>query len=309
MFVIVCGKRFLLEFKLKYHIKTHEDGYKHVCKYCFSTFRTRPEKLLHEQSHPPAEKPYQCPDCPEVFARMQERRDHLLTHRGPKRHVCIICNMEFPTNQKLQRHVVVHTKAKQFVCEVCHRSFNQASHLKSHMRVHTGEKPYQCQHCDMSFNHNVSLKSHIQRYHGQVPDPGEKVKMEKSSTDVSEIEKDESNQRDRSGVEAEGDERDSSDVDAEETEPSNTLCNPEDGGDEEKKEKVGKRKKCTGRPRGRPKKKTVITLDDTNQLKRLLCVSHENEKGNSTYHEQERVFEPAKKKKCEQADLEEGHAL
>ena len=203
---------------------------------------------------------------------IRERREHIQSHRGPNNFICHLCNMRFIHRGSLRRHMYVHTGTKLFTCEVCQRSFSQATSHMRHMLIHTREKPYQCQHCDKSFNHNVSLKSHILRYHGHVPDPGDKVQMERSSMKVSEVEKDESNQMDSSAVDADG------------SGPSNTLCNPENGGDE--KERVGKRTqvyKPTGRPRGRPKKNAVSNFDDWNP-------------GNSS-DEQESVFEPWKKKR------------
>ncbi|XP_035811182.2 serendipity locus protein delta-like isoform X1 [Amphiprion ocellaris] len=161
----ICGKRCVTELSLKKHSKIHDETYEHPCRFCYVTFKTRVDKLKHEQSHQDRKDPYKCPDCPETFPTSKKRRAHLANHRDPKVFKCGVCEIDFKDVHHLQRHSVVHTGLKPYKCSVCQRGFNQQSHLKSHMRLHTGERPYKCQHCDKSFNHNVSLKSHIQRYH------------------------------------------------------------------------------------------------------------------------------------------------
>ncbi|KAM4605450.1 uncharacterized protein ACJ7VT_017694 isoform 2-T2 [Polymixia lowei] len=200
----ICGKRCVSEHALKIHCKIHKEDYVHQCKFCFATFKTRLDKLAHEDAHPSSHKPYQCPDCSETFSTIRARRVHQQGHRGSNN--CRVCDMEFDSLSRLQRHMAVHTGVKQFVCQVCQRSFNQASHLKSHMRLHTGERPFKCLHCDKSFNHNVSLKSHVQRYHSQVLDFKSKQLTEKNSN-KSEAEKDEMNQKDSNTGDGEEDQR------------------------------------------------------------------------------------------------------
>ncbi|XP_047446585.1 zinc finger protein 252-like [Mugil cephalus] len=161
----ICGKRCVSEVALNSHSRVHDENYEHRCKYCHATFKTKGDKVSHEEVHQTEGMPYKCPDCSETFATNKERRIHLEDHRGPKQLKCHICGMEFNRSTPLQRHLVVHTGERPHKCSVCQRGFNQPSHLKSHMRLHTGERPFKCQHCDKSFNHNVSLKSHVQRYH------------------------------------------------------------------------------------------------------------------------------------------------
>nr|XP_020451276.1 zinc finger protein 331-like [Monopterus albus] len=161
----ICGKRYVNELSLNAHSKIHDENYEHQCKYCSVTFKTKLDKVTHEQIHVPGRKPYKCPDCPDTFATNKRRRIHLKSHRGCTQLTCHSCGMEFYRVCSLQRHLLIHTGVKPYKCSVCQRGFNQLSHLKSHMRLHTGERPYKCQDCDKHFNHNVSLKSHVQRYH------------------------------------------------------------------------------------------------------------------------------------------------
>lgn len=160
----VCGKRCVTEFSLKLHCNIHSETYEHYCKYCYGTFKTKRDKLNHEQTHQNQSKPYKCPDCGMTFASLKDRRKHMKSHKGPNEFKCDVCGLTIGKKHK-PRHMLIHTGAKPYKCSICERTFNQAGNLKSHMRLHTGERPYKCQYCDKAFNHNVSLKSHIQRYH------------------------------------------------------------------------------------------------------------------------------------------------
>ncbi|XP_072220348.1 uncharacterized protein [Leuresthes tenuis] len=233
----ICGKRCVNETYLGIHSRVHDENYEHPCKYCHVTFKTRMDKITHEQTHLTEKKPYKCPDCSETFAKNGSRRIHLRVHaEGPQKFKCHICGIEFPRKIALHRHLFVHTGEKPYKCAVCQRGFNQSNHLKSHMRLHTGERPYKCQHCDKSFNHNVSLKSHLQHYHK--PGSGhERKKLIKR-------------EQDGDGAQGNGNK----------TSADSELDNAEDEHDTE--EEVQLKRKCrrkirrarSGRPVGRPKK-------------------------------------------------------
>lgn len=160
----ICGKRCVAEFSLKLHSNIHSETYEHYCKYCYSPFKTKTDKLNHEQTHQSESKPYKCLDCEETFASLQDRRKHRKSHEQKNKFSCDICGLTIGRKHR-PRHMMIHTGAKPYQCSICERTFNQASHLKSHMRLHTGERPYKCHFCDKAFNHKVSLKSHVERYH------------------------------------------------------------------------------------------------------------------------------------------------
>ncbi|XP_062261089.1 zinc finger protein 142-like [Platichthys flesus] len=232
----ICGIRCVSEASLKIHSRVHSETYEIPCKYCHVTFKRKVDKVTHERIHEDRKDPYKCPDCPELFPTSKERRIHLSTcHRASRDFKCGVCGVEFTGLNPLQRHSVVHTGLKPYKCSVCDRGFNQESHLKSHMRRHTGEKPYKCRHCDESFNHNVRLKSHVQRRHP----PGRGHKMGKINEEA------------RGACDAEDHERKSGAGSV-----SDNADKQDTGETVQQKSRVlpkRRRRKCTGRPRGRPK--------------------------------------------------------
>ncbi|XP_068558071.1 uncharacterized protein [Cebidichthys violaceus] len=230
-----CGKRCVSEKALITHSRIHDENYEYQCKYCHVTFKTKVDKITHEQIHAIQGKPYKCPDCPETFATNKERRIHLEDHRGPQQLKCHICGIVFTQRGYLQRHLAVHTGEKLFKCSVCQRGFKQASHLKSHMRLHTGERPYKCPHCDKCFNHNVSLKSHVQRYHSS-GSGGERKKGRRNKT-VSDAQ--ENNKGTGGG-----------------------LGVKEEEVQEERKVMPKRKRRSTGRPIGRPKRSSAGSLGE-----------------------------------------------
>ncbi len=271
----ICGKRCVSEVALNSHSRIHNESYEHRCKYCHVTFKTKVDKITHEQTHLIQGKPYKCPDCSETFATNKERRIHLEDHRGPRQLKCHICGIEFLWPLSLQRHLAVHTGVKPFKCSVCQRGFNQASHLKSHMRLHTGERPYKCQHCDKCFNHNVSLKSHIQRYHSS--NPGRERKKGKKNKTVSDS-VDAEDSGNKKGTD--------SGLDKVEEEDK------EEEGQEERIDMPKKKQRSTGRPKGRPKScesgNVVVAVQEEGQcsntetgkvqkLKRARCGDEKSE--------------------------------
>ncbi|XP_034743115.1 zinc finger protein 345-like isoform X3 [Etheostoma cragini] len=234
----VCGKRCVTKTSLKNHSRIHDETYDHPCKFCHAPFKTRLDKLKHEQIHKDRKDPYKCPDCPETFTTNKKRRIHLADHRTPKEYKCGVCDITFKDVHHLRRHSVVHTGLKPYMCSVCQRGFNQGSHLKSHMRVHTGERPFKCQLCDKSFNHNVSLKSHVQRYHSTNSGRERKAaKIDERASDTGD-----------GGDEDSGNKKDS------DSEFDNVKDKP-DTEEEVQKERTGKKsRRSTGRPVGRPKR-------------------------------------------------------
>ncbi|KAM6931171.1 zinc finger protein 131 isoform 1-T1 [Xenentodon cancila] len=151
-----CGKAYTREGALKQHISTFhfdlEEASRsqkpqkkvHVCEYCKKHFDHFGHFKEHLRKHT-GEKPYECPDCHERFARNSTLKCHMAACQngaGAKK-----------------------GRKKLYECQVCSSVFNSWDNFKDHLVSHTGDKPNHCTMCDMWFTHNKELKAHLKDVH------------------------------------------------------------------------------------------------------------------------------------------------
>lgn len=151
-----CGKAYTREGALKQHISTfHFDTEElsqnqkqqkkvHVCEYCKKHFGHFGHFKEHLRKHT-GEKPYECPDCHEKFARNSTLKCHMAACQngaGAKK-----------------------GRKKVYECQVCSSVFNSWDQFKDHLVSHTGVKPYHCTMCDMWFTHTKDLRTHLKVVH------------------------------------------------------------------------------------------------------------------------------------------------
>ncbi|AWP07308.1 putative zinc finger protein 131 [Scophthalmus maximus] len=151
-----CGRAYTREGALKYHITTfHFDAEElsrnqkpqkkvHVCEYCKKHFDHFGHFKEHLRKHT-GEKPYECPDCHERFARNSTLKCHMAACQngaGAKK-----------------------GRKKLYECQVCSSVFNSWDQFKDHLVSHTGDKPNHCTMCDMWFTHPKELKTHLKDIH------------------------------------------------------------------------------------------------------------------------------------------------
>ncbi|XP_032371988.1 zinc finger protein 131 isoform X2 [Etheostoma spectabile] len=151
-----CGKAYTREGALKQHITTfHFDAEElsrnqkpqkkvHVCEYCKKHFDHFGHFKEHLRKHT-GEKPYECPDCHEHFARNSTLKCHMAACQngaGAKK-----------------------GRKKLYECQVCSSVFNSWDQFKDHLVSHTGVKPNHCTMCDMWFTHPKELKAHLKDVH------------------------------------------------------------------------------------------------------------------------------------------------
>ncbi|XP_068565443.1 zinc finger protein 131 [Cebidichthys violaceus] len=151
-----CGKAYTREGALKQHVSTfHFDAEElsrnqkpqkrvHVCEYCKKHFDHFGHFKEHLRKHT-GEKPYECPDCHERFARNSTLKCHMAACQngaGAKK-----------------------GRKKLYECQVCSSVFNSWDQFKDHLVSHTGDKPNHCTMCDMWFTHPKDLKAHLKHIH------------------------------------------------------------------------------------------------------------------------------------------------
>eukprot|EP00079_Xenopus_tropicalis_P014198 XP_004910498.1 PREDICTED: zinc finger protein 131 isoform X2 [Xenopus tropicalis] len=152
----ICNKRYVREIAWKQHLtcyhmdesaanKRPRPGKKiHVCQYCDKQFDHFGHFKEHLRKHT-GEKPFECPNCHEHFARNSTLKCHLSA-------------CQYGVGAKKGRK-------KLYECQVCNSIFNCWDQFKDHLVLHTGEKPNHCTLCDMWFMQGSELRKHLQEAH------------------------------------------------------------------------------------------------------------------------------------------------
>nr|XP_041567042.1 zinc finger protein 131 isoform X2 [Taeniopygia guttata] len=152
----ICNKRYLRESALKQHLtcyhldeggasKKQRPGKKiHVCQYCDKQFDHFGHFKEHLRKHT-GEKPFECPNCHERFARNSTLKCHLTACQsgaGAKK-----------------------GRKKLYLFQVCNSVFNSWDQFKDHLVIHTGDKPNHCTLCDLWFMQGSELRRHLKEMH------------------------------------------------------------------------------------------------------------------------------------------------
>ncbi|XP_053909310.1 zinc finger protein 131 isoform X1 [Cuculus canorus] len=152
----ICNKRYLRESALKQHLtcyhldeggasKKQRPGKKiHICQYCDKQFDHFGHFKEHLRKHT-GEKPFECPNCHEHFARNSTLKCHLTACQsgaGAKK-----------------------GRKKLYECQVCNSVFNSWDQFKDHLVTHTGDKPNHCTLCDLWFMQGSELRRHLKDMH------------------------------------------------------------------------------------------------------------------------------------------------
>ncbi|XP_053622610.1 zinc finger protein ZFAT-like isoform X2 [Plodia interpunctella] len=113
--------------------------------------------------------PKVCVVCGREFARMNEKKRHLVEHlleaaaedRGRNRSLrCQICSAGFEKTDQFRRHMRDHAGLPVYHCELCDKTFSDSSNFVKHKKVHNLET-YVCDVCNKKFVAKSSLVAHI----------------------------------------------------------------------------------------------------------------------------------------------------
>uniref|UniRef100_A0A3P9LNS9 Zinc finger protein 131 n=1 Tax=Oryzias latipes TaxID=8090 RepID=A0A3P9LNS9_ORYLA len=151
-----CGKAYTREGALKQHI---------------NTFHFEAEELSQNQK--PQKKVHVCEYCKKNFDHFGHFKEHLRKHTGEKPYECPDCHEKFARNSTLKCHMAAcqngagakKGRKKLYECQVCSSVFNSWDQFKDHLASHTGEKPNHCTVCDMWFTHPKELTAHLKEIH------------------------------------------------------------------------------------------------------------------------------------------------
>ncbi|XP_051525469.1 zinc finger protein 131-like isoform X2 [Myxocyprinus asiaticus] len=180
-----CDRSFKLYYHLKQHMKTHtatpDRGF--VCRHCGKAYAREGALKQHlnnyhyeaeEQSRRQKKKVHVCDYCEKQFDHFGHFKEHLRKHTGEKPFECPECHERFARNSTLKCHMSAcqngsgakKGRKKLYECQVCSSVFNSWEQFKDHLVTHTGEKPNHCTICDQWFTQPKDLQTHLQDLHG-----------------------------------------------------------------------------------------------------------------------------------------------
>nr|AAH63944.1 Znf131 protein [Danio rerio] len=179
-----CDRCFKLYYHLKQHMKTHiaspDRGF--VCRHCGKAYAREGALKQHlnnyhfdaeEQSRRQKKKVHVCEYCEKQFDHFGHFKEHLRKHTGEKPFECPECHERFARNSTLKCHMSAcqngsgakKGRKKLYECQVCSSVFNSWEQFKDHLVTHTGEKPNHCTLCDLWFTSPRDLHTHLQEHH------------------------------------------------------------------------------------------------------------------------------------------------
>ena|SRR6218665_266133 len=74
--------------------------------------------------------------CNYSTIRLTDLEDHLHSHIGIKRHVCVVCGKAFSRRTHHARHEKIHTDPKKFACSKCKYQTGRSDKMREHFRRH-----------------------------------------------------------------------------------------------------------------------------------------------------------------------------
>ncbi|XP_029017250.1 zinc finger protein 131 isoform X2 [Betta splendens] len=168
-----CGKAYTREAALKQHV---------------STFHFEAEEQA--QNNKPQKKVHVCEYCKKQFDHFGHFKEHLRKHTGEKPYECPDCHERFARNSTLKCHMAAcqngagakKGRKKLYECQVCSSVFNSWEQFKDHLVSHTGDKPNHCTMCDLWFTHPKDLNAHLKDIHSVEDKSPEELLITDSST-------------------------------------------------------------------------------------------------------------------------------
>lgn len=198
-----CGRNFQTYQQLKLHMKTHTGllEKRYMCKHCGKTYLREGAFKQHINtfhydvellSQKPLKKVHVCEYCQKCFDHFGHFKEHLRKHTGEKPFECPDCRERFARNSTLKCHMAAcqngagakKGRKKLYECQVCNSVFNIWDQFKDHLVSHTGDKPNHCTVCDMWFTNTQELKSHLKDVHSIEDNKSEELVVADSPASV-----------------------------------------------------------------------------------------------------------------------------
>lgn len=156
-----CGKRFKIEWDLKFHLKTH-DGAQHMCDICGRFYTSNYSLYKHKKVAHLNEYKFHCDVCNKKLLTQENLDSHMQQH--DKTYECKECGRAFASKRYLTSHVTTHTGVKPYTCKICEKSF-RTSHMRNmHLLTHSAEKPHICDLCGQTFKRRYCMTVHRRKH-------------------------------------------------------------------------------------------------------------------------------------------------
>ncbi|XP_069483320.1 zinc finger protein 131 isoform X5 [Ambystoma mexicanum] len=178
-----CNRSFKLFYHFKEHMKSHStDTFK--CDICNKSYVREIAWKQHltcyhleesgaNKKQRPGKKIHVCQYCDKQFDHFGHFKEHLRKHTGEKPFQCPNCHERFARNSTLKCHLTAcqsgigakKGRKKLYECQVCNSVFNSWDQFKDHLVLHTGDKPNHCTLCDLWFMQGSELRRHLRDAH------------------------------------------------------------------------------------------------------------------------------------------------
>ena len=102
----VCGSAFKARSQLLYHVKTKHTGGRLMCAQCNCTFASQAGLKSHVMHIHEKRVKYQCETCGKGYSVRANYFDHIATHTGVKRYLCVLCQRQFTFKHSWKSHIL-----------------------------------------------------------------------------------------------------------------------------------------------------------------------------------------------------------
>ncbi|XP_076660554.1 uncharacterized protein LOC143363861 isoform X10 [Halictus rubicundus] len=156
-----CGKRFKMEWDLKFHIGTHGTS-QHMCDVCGKFYTSNYSLYKHRKVAHLNEYKFHCTVCNKRLLTQENLDNHMKQHN--RTYECKECGKVFASKRYLATHVTTHTGVKPYTCHICKKNFRTSHMRNTHLLTHSAERPHICDLCGQSFKRRYYMIEHRRKH-------------------------------------------------------------------------------------------------------------------------------------------------
>lgn len=156
-----CGKRFKMEWDLKFHVGTHGNS-QHMCDICGRFYTSSYSLYKHRKVAHLNDYKYQCSVCNKRLLTQENLDNHMLQHS--RTYSCKECAKVFASKRYLSTHMTTHTGVKPYPCHVCEKNFRTSHMRNTHLLTHSAERPHICDLCGQAFKRRYYMIEHRRKH-------------------------------------------------------------------------------------------------------------------------------------------------